>query len=321
MSSSGPVFQNSVYVGINLQNILYGVELVLYFKTMHVLLSSNIRHKRSDKFYVTFSSVMLLMITIWVSTQAVFGEKMWLIDAAFPGGPDAYWAANVSVWYMDLGTTAITVLQLMTDGLMIYRCRIIWDSYRVVLVPAIMWLGTLVLGIMVIVTSSLPGGNFFSGIAAQLGLAYYCVSVGLTAILTGVICYRMATHGQEVKKHLGKDYASVYFALLSLIVESVLPYTLSGIAFLVSFGVGSSTSIAFACVYMLMMCISPQMLILRVASGRAWDEETCKARQSTLKFNTSTQQDTSLWTESRSRCEENGAAAQSRTFSEKKDTV
>ena len=24
MSSSGPVFQNSVYVGINLQNILYG---------------------------------------------------------------------------------------------------------------------------------------------------------------------------------------------------------------------------------------------------------------------------------------------------------
>lgn len=106
---------------------------------------------------------------------------------------------------------------------------------------------------MVIVTSSLPGGNFFSGIAAQLGIAYYSVSVGLTAMLTGVICYRMVTHGLEMKRHLGKDHASVYFALLSLIVESVLPYTLSGIAFLVSFGVGSSTSIAFACVYILMM--------------------------------------------------------------------
>ena len=70
-------------------------------------------------FYASFSSVMLLMITIWVSTQAIFGEKMWLVDAGFPGGPDAYWASNVSVWYMDLGTTAITVLQLMTDGLMV----------------------------------------------------------------------------------------------------------------------------------------------------------------------------------------------------------
>lgn len=92
---------------------------MLYFKTMHVLLSPNVRHKKSDKFYVTFSSVMLLMITVWVSTQAIFGEKMWLIDAGLPGGPDAYWAANVSIWYMDMGTTAITVLQLMTDGLMV----------------------------------------------------------------------------------------------------------------------------------------------------------------------------------------------------------
>lgn len=106
---------------------------------------------------------------------------------------------------------------------------------------------------MVIVTSSIPGGNFFSGIAAQLGLAYYSVSVGLTAMLTLIICYRMVTHGLEMKKRLGDDYASVYFALLAVIIESVLPYTLSGVAFLISFGVGSSTSIAFACVYILMM--------------------------------------------------------------------
>lgn len=92
---------------------------MLYFKTMHVFLSSKTRHKQSDYFYVIFSTVMLFVITIWVSTQAVFGEKMWLERAGFPGGPDAYWATYVSVWYMDMGTTAITILQLMTDGLMV----------------------------------------------------------------------------------------------------------------------------------------------------------------------------------------------------------
>ncbi|KAI9566084.1 hypothetical protein HD554DRAFT_2194648 [Boletus coccyginus] len=284
MSSSGPVFQNSVYVGINLEDILYGIELVLYFRTMHALLSPKARRRKSDVFYTSFSSVMLLMITIWVSTQAVFGEKMWLEDAGFPGGPDAYWASNASVWYMDFGTTAVIVLQLMTDGLMIYRCWMIWDSYRVIIVPTIMWIGTFVLGILVIFTSSSPGGNFFSGVAARLGLVYYSVSVVLTAMLTWVICHRMVTHGLKVEKHLGKDFASVYFALLSLIIESVLPYTLSGTAFLVSFGVGSDTSIAFASVYNLLMCISPQLLILRVASGRAWDEETGRAGLSTLQF-------------------------------------
>ncbi|KAG6371280.1 hypothetical protein JVT61DRAFT_9747 [Boletus reticuloceps] len=298
MSSNGPVFQNSVYVGINLQDILYGVELVLYFKTMHVLLSSKVRHKKSDKFYVLFSSVMLLMITVWLSTQAIFGEEMWIVNANFSGGPDAYWARNVSAWYMDMGTTAIIILQLMTDGLMIYRCRMISDSYRVIVVPVILWLGTLVLGILVLVMSSSPGEDFFSGIAAQLGIAYYSLSVGLTAMLTWVICYRMVTHGREAKKQLGAEYASVYFSLLSIIIESVLPYTLSGIAFLVSFGMGSGTSITFACVYILMM-----MLILRVAYGQAWDE-TAKERPSTLKFNTAT--GTSGWTESNC-LEENGA--------------
>ena len=63
----------------------------------------------------------------------------------------------------------------------------------------------------------------------------------------------MATHGRRVREQLGKDYATVYFALLSLIIESVLPYTLSGIAFLISFGVGSNVSIAFACVYIPLM--------------------------------------------------------------------
>ncbi|KAF8132494.1 hypothetical protein EV363DRAFT_109591 [Boletus edulis] len=311
MSSYGPVFQNSVYVGINLQNILYGVELVLYFKTMHVLLSSKVRHKKSDKFYAIFSSVMLLIITVWVSTQAIFGEEMWIVNAKFSGGPDAYWARNASIWYMDIGTTAVIILQLMTDGLMIYRCWMIWDSYRVMVVPVILWLGTLVLGILIIIMSSSSGGNFFSGVAAQLGIAYYSLSVGLTAMLTWVICYRMVTHGREVKKQLGAEYASVYFTLLSIIIESVLPYTLSGIGFLVSFGMGSGTSIAFLCVYILMMCISPQMLILRVASGRTWDE-TAKEGPSTLKFNTAT--GTTGWTES-NYLEENGPTVELETYS------
>ena len=106
---------------------------------------------------------------------------------------------------------------------------------------------------MVVFLSSSPGGNFFVGIVAELGLAYYSLSVGLTAMLTWIICHRMVKHALDVKEHLGKDYASVYFALFALIIESMLPYTLSGIAFLVSFGVGSPTSIAFACVYILMM--------------------------------------------------------------------
>ena len=137
-----------------------GVELLLYFKTIHILLSNRGARRKSNLFYALFSSMMVFSITVWVATQALFGQKMWLLEADFPGGPDAYWSANIWVWYMDWGTTAVILLQLMTDGLMvehsrachnvcsfgcfqIYRCRIIWNSKRAIVVPVLLWLASL----------------------------------------------------------------------------------------------------------------------------------------------------------------------------------
>ncbi|KAG9309618.1 hypothetical protein JVU11DRAFT_10279 [Chiua virens] len=323
-SSSDPtttvdLFQNSFYIGVNLENILYGklpdrtpfwtmhhtshagIELFLYFKTMRILLTSSSASKRSNVFYAAFSSIMLFLVTIWVAGQAFFGEKMWILEASYPGGPEEYYKQNISVWYVDWGTTAVVLLQLMTDGLMIYRCRIIWNSYYPIVLPIVLWLGCLgrrplrppspcldaisALGIIVDWATSSPLGDFFSGFASQLGFAYYTVAVVLNTILTCMICYRIVRHGKAVQEHLGKDYASLYFSVVTLIVESVFPYTISGIAFLVSLGSGSSTSVAFVSVYFLMMCISPQMLILRVIMGGAVDNQTFKQPHSTLKFN------------------------------------
>lgn len=59
------------------------------------------------------------------------------------------------------------------------------------------------------------------------------------------------------------------------------------------------------------------MLILRVVSGRAWDEETGKAPLSTLQFNTPT---AFAWM-SESLEGSSGATVQLETCSEKKDTV
>ena len=111
----------------------------------------------------------------------------------------------------------------------------------------------LVLGVLVDWTSSLPTGDFFTGVAAELALAYYAISVFLNTILSFMICYRILQHGMKIRKHLGHEYASSYFAVVALVVESVLPYTLCGIAALVSLGVGSTTSEAFISVYVMMM--------------------------------------------------------------------
>ena len=142
-------FENAFYIGINLEAILYGeygdvffvsyglisrllgIELVLYFNTMRVFLvrRRGVAHHReatrrgtahrSDVYYAVFSTLMLLLVTVWISTDAIFGQEMWLLNRNYPGGPMAYAEAHIATVYVDFGTTAIFILQQMTDGLMV----------------------------------------------------------------------------------------------------------------------------------------------------------------------------------------------------------
>lgn len=59
------------------------------------------------------------MMTILYSTLAVFGEEMYVVNASYQGGMDAYLAANVNVWYQTLGSTAPIAANLLGDALMV----------------------------------------------------------------------------------------------------------------------------------------------------------------------------------------------------------
>ena len=134
---STALFQNSFYIGNTFNWILYGkwylvvsrrstfftgnagVNLVLYIQTMRIYATSNSTHKKSTRFFMSFSTAMLILITIFVIVQSIFGQEMWIVNANYPGGSAAYLATYASVWYQTMGTTASVILQLMSDGLLV----------------------------------------------------------------------------------------------------------------------------------------------------------------------------------------------------------
>ncbi|KAJ2973934.1 hypothetical protein NUW54_g11974 [Trametes sanguinea] len=143
MSDPNAVFQNAFYVGNNFNAILYGVELVLYFASVWLILQARGRtSKRSDRLFLFFSTGLLLMITIYVAVQAVFGQEMWIVNANYPGGSAQYLADNAAIWYETLGSAASVVLNLMSDGLLIYRTYIVWSDWRVAIFPSILYFGS-----------------------------------------------------------------------------------------------------------------------------------------------------------------------------------
>ncbi|OBZ73320.1 hypothetical protein A0H81_06835 [Grifola frondosa] len=280
---SDALFQHSYYLAINFNDILYGVELVLYCMTMQILLQDT-KRTTSRTFFMFFSTVLLFLITIYMSTEAVFGEEMWIVNADYPGGSAAWFAANASVWYQTMGTTASVILNLFSDALLIYRCYILWTDYRVIVFPSLLYLASLGLGIVELFISGSPNGDFFAGEAAKLGTAYYTSTITLNITATCIICGRIIYLGRGIESTARGRHAARYTGTMSIVVESALPYSLSGIAFLVSYGMGSQISILFGAFYGMFTCISPQMIILRVIKGHAWTKdktaETALALQS-----------------------------------------
>ncbi|KAF8547686.1 hypothetical protein OG21DRAFT_1526991 [Imleria badia] len=244
------------YAVLNLDSILYGIDIYLYFKTMHIFLARK-ASKKSDILYAVFSSVMFLVATLWFGATGITGQQQLLLSQNYPGGPAAYELRPAIVPNTELTVAGIISLQLMTDGLMMHRCRIVWDSLCVVIIPFVLWLTTLVLGIWILWATR--GPYVFSPHGANVVFAYYSISVFLTVTITCMICYRLVRHAKTMKKNLGQEYAAPYFSIVMLLVESVLPLTLTGIAFLISFGVGNRTQLTLSAMYTIMMAVEIQL--------------------------------------------------------------
>ncbi len=93
---------------------------MLYFASTAIILrNKDPRNEKSFRLFLYLSTGLLLMITIYVAVQAVFGQEMWIVHANYPGGSAAYLADNAAVWYQTLGSAASVVLNLMSDGLLV----------------------------------------------------------------------------------------------------------------------------------------------------------------------------------------------------------
>ncbi|KIK94816.1 hypothetical protein PAXRUDRAFT_25755 [Paxillus rubicundulus Ve08.2h10] len=67
-------------------------------------------------------TMMLFLVSVWLATQAVFNETMWIEYRGYPGGPGQYWAIHMSDWYMAFGSTAVVAAT---------------SCYRVIIVPSV----------------------------------------------------------------------------------------------------------------------------------------------------------------------------------------
>ncbi|PPQ79109.1 hypothetical protein CVT26_004094 [Gymnopilus dilepis] len=96
-------------------------------------------------FYIFYGFVQLFFATVELSLNSLVGQMMWIDYRDAPGGPFAYYLSSSGSWF-GISIIACEVVAVgMADGLLLYRCYIIWGAnIRVVLFPLLLYIAELV---------------------------------------------------------------------------------------------------------------------------------------------------------------------------------
>ncbi|KAG0700582.1 hypothetical protein DFH29DRAFT_931310 [Suillus ampliporus] len=274
MASTELAFERSLYVGNSIATAIYGGNLFIYAYSTYLLMASRKVMQRRT-FYICFGGFLLILLTISVASNLAMGDLMWIENRNIPGGPPAFLAANMAAWYNDFGTAADTAANILADGLLLYRCYIIWESrLQVIVIPAIIYLGSTAMGILMVVESAMPMSNIWQGLAAHFGIAWVALTVGFNIIVTALISARLLLLHRRIQFALTDKQRSVYTGTVAILVESALPFTVLGIIYLGTYIKGIPSATAVGIVWGTFVVLTPQLIILRIASGLAWSKDT-----------------------------------------------
>jgi len=225
---------------------------------------------------------MLFLETIETATNVFMGQAMWLERRDSPGGPFGYYISNNNIWFNIFGTACAILSNALNDGLMMYRCFIIWNgSWHIIALPILVYLGATVMGVVSLVETALPNATFFAKQSTNFAIPWISLTTILNVSLTALISGRILYVAYKVRS---SSISTSYTSVVAILVESSLPLSVLGVAFAVTLGKNFSPVVALSDIWGSFLAFSPQLIILRVAMGQAWTERTAPELTGSIEF-------------------------------------
>ena len=76
-------------------------------------------YRKRQKFYIVIGAILLALITIEVTLDAMWGSFMWIGHRNDPGGPLGFYGTSEGAWYNAMDFTANAMANAIADGLLV----------------------------------------------------------------------------------------------------------------------------------------------------------------------------------------------------------
>ncbi|KAJ7353528.1 hypothetical protein DFH08DRAFT_692544 [Mycena albidolilacea] len=246
------------------------------------------RERNRCAFFLGYISVMCVFGTMYTVTTVHATTISYVQHRDFPGGPEAY--NNFVLFSAPVGiasNVSYILTNWMADGLLLWRLVVLHHgspyTKLIVTFPTLMYLGTIAMGIMLIIQTSHPFGSLWANGTINFALPYFVLSVSMTVIATGIMIARLLVARGRLQRLLGSsDNSEPYIGVAAMLVESCALYSTFSLIFIILFAVNNPIQYVFLSALANVQIIAPLLIIFRVSQGKAWTRNTEKYLHSTL---------------------------------------
>jgi hypothetical protein len=293
MSSNAPQtdlpLERSRLVGMILGGVSYGAYLLLTVQAM-IALMQRPRHGQkianNRRTLICYTLITFALGTTSFACNTKFTEMIWIDLRDAPGGP----AAQIrNVMHYRINFMAICcgyVTEWLMQALLLYRCFVIWNWERHVMIPMVsLYIGMIAAAVVVLVQAG-TGTPFYD---INTTVAYLAFQVAHTMLYTILVAKRLLHIRGQMKTALVEYDSSTYDTIILTVVESAMAYTVFIIIFIVGFAVhlDSLSTLCFLSINQV-QGITQLFIIIRVARGRAvtndWSTPNTRAVPTILAF-------------------------------------
>ncbi|KAF7294682.1 hypothetical protein MIND_01005200 [Mycena indigotica] len=252
-----------------LESILYGFSVLMFILTMWVLIRGRGKSKINIPMVVV-SMLLFILSTIHIGVDINRLNSGFIVYRdSFPGGPAA-WFANPSEKSFVFKNAVYTLQTVLGDGVVIFRCYKVWQSFWIIVIPCILWCGVAIAGSGSVYTCTTPLADPTSIYALQLGRwikAFYSTTLACNFTATALLSYKLWSINKQVAAtRVGRG---VVLPVLLIVIDAGVLYSVTLVAALTCFALNSNGQYVVLDMVTPIISIAFYLVILRIGVARS----------------------------------------------------
>jgi hypothetical protein len=265
MASSGIPFDAAAIMSSVLEGILYGFSVLMFIVTIWTVTYKR-RIRDVNRPIVAVATLLFLLSTAHIVVGIIRVEEgLVKYRDTFPGGSAAFFADVAQGTF--LVKDVILILQtLIGDGVVIYRCYIVWQSVWIIIIPCMMWCGIAAFGVFAVYClSQVSSKTIFTDQAGHIVAGFIALTLATNLLSSGLLAYRIWTNERNVSRIRATRGRT---PLLRVLVDAAILYSASSCSSIICFTLSNNGLYAMADLNVPIISIAFYMVFIRLASSQ-----------------------------------------------------